>query len=142
MLTPKAEMRKVRRAAKSLVEGRALLERLTEDDAIELMKEAIEEEVPPVSKISQLLLDDLSDKIEFTSMPVRQFVGQAVKAILVGEGFRVMETGVRISGDPVFRTGSTYEPIEPDEDATDDLLARFIATLNNEELDRVRELIA
>ncbi|ESZ27383.1 hypothetical protein X734_12625 [Mesorhizobium sp. L2C084A000] len=140
MLTPKAQMRKARRASKSIVGGDALLEFLQREDVLELLKEGIVEEVPPVSKISDLLMEELGEEVDLKALPVRQYIGYVVKAVLADDGYRVMETGVRIEGDQIFRSGSTYEAVEH-ETSDGDLLTRFIATLDRDELERARELV-
>ncbi|TIN95448.1 MAG: hypothetical protein E5Y06_11880 [Mesorhizobium sp.] len=93
-----------------------------------------------MAKISGLLKDELAGDVDLKAMPVRQFIGMTVKAVLATEGYEVMETGVRIADDPVFRSGATYRPstntAEPD-----DLLARFVSVLNVDELRYVQQLV-
>lgn len=139
MISSSPLIRKARRSAKAIVGGPALFERLQKLDVLNLMEEAITEEVPPVSKISRLLLADESLVVDLEAMPVRQFIGSAVRAILADEGYEVMESGVRISGDPVFRTGSTYAL--PDEKSVNDLLTRFISALTIEELQKAKAMV-
>ncbi|MBZ9772613.1 hypothetical protein [Mesorhizobium sp. CO1-1-8] len=140
MRSPNASIRRARRAAKSIVGGTTLLSALTSPRYIALMKTAVEEEVPPVSMISSLLTEELAADVDLRAVPVKQFIGMAVKAILEAEGFEVMETGVRIAGDPVFRSGATYQPAAGPEEP-DDLLARFVAMLSVDELHQVQRLV-
>ncbi|TAY16708.1 hypothetical protein ELH91_07935 [Rhizobium leguminosarum] len=105
--------------------GDTLLGKLTSQPYINEMKKGVEENVPPVSKISHLLQEHFVSVPDITALAVRQFVGMAVRAILAEEGYEVEERGVRISGDPVFRSGSTYRLVKTDEEEEEDLLVRF-----------------
>lgn len=141
MLPPNAQFRKARRASKSIVGGDALWSALNDTSTIALMVEAIAEEVPPVSKISETLMETVGDEVALKALPVRQFIGMAVKAILAKEGYEVMETGVKIADDPIFRSGATYQRVEEPEDDTDDLLSRLVNAMNPDELHRLDKLV-
>ena len=39
---------------------------------------------------------------------MKQSIGISVRAVLEEEGFHVIEKGVRLKKDPIFRTGSVY----------------------------------
>jgi hypothetical protein len=140
MRSPNASIRKARRTAKGITGGTALLSALTSPRYIALMKTAVEEEVPPVSMISSLLAEELAADADLMANPVKQFIGMAVKAILEAEGFEVMESGVRITGDRIFKSGTTYQPASGPEEP-DDLLVRFVAMLNVDELQQVQRLV-
>jgi hypothetical protein len=140
-----ALIRRAKRSAKSILGGEELLQLLLTPKFMELMKAAVPLEIPPVANISQDLADfEFREDVDLHAMPVRQFIGMTVKAVMVTQGFEVMETGVKISGDPIFRSGSTYQKGEAQEDAEDDedLLARFVASLNARELTRLQKLVA
>lgn len=64
----------------------------------------------------------------------------AVKAILLAEGYELEDTGIRISNDPVFRSGSTYRPSSEKED-DEDFLSRFVDMLNPDELRHLQDLV-
>jgi hypothetical protein len=66
-------------------------------------------------------------------MPLKQFAGLCVRAVLEEEGFEVAETGVRVSNDPIFRTGSTYQRVKAQKSASSSLLVRLIGALTEEE---------
>ena len=59
--------------------------------------------------------------------------------MLEEEGFEVAEVGVRLSKDPVFRTGSVYRR-HSDSDSTD-LLARFVEKFTDDEARRLKVLL-
>lgn len=80
------------------------------------------------------------DEPDIGALPVRQFIGMAVRAILSEKGYEVEERGIRISGDPVFRTGATYRLVSAEEN-DDDLLVRFVDMLNPGELRRLHDLV-
>jgi hypothetical protein len=44
--------------------------------------------------------------------PIKQYTGLCVRAVLEEEGFELVQTGVRVSKDPIFRTGSVYQRSE------------------------------
>ncbi|WP_454265435.1 hypothetical protein [Sinorhizobium fredii] len=136
-------MRKARRASQSIVGGDKLMDALTSKAYVSAMVEGIREEVPPVSKISHMLHEQFPGNApDLKATPVRQFIGMAVKAILMDEGYELDETGVRIANDPVFRTGSTYRLAAASEvEEDDDILARFVAMLNPDELRRLQDLV-
>lgn len=142
MRSTNALIRKATRASKSIVEGDKLLSALTSPRYINAMKEGVLEEVPPVSKISHMLKEQFPEKPDLRSTPVRQFIGMAVRAILSDQGYELEESGVRIPDDPVFRSGSTYRPRATSEvEEDDDILARFVAMLNPDELRRLHDLV-
>lgn len=120
-------MRRAERAATSLVNGQAILETIkaARRDLIAAAKQSR----PPVAAVSETLLCKHGTEIKAT--PVKQFVGLAVRAILEEAGFEVAYTGVRINGDPVFRTGSVYRPRTDDHEAPqqDDALERMLRAL-------------
>jgi hypothetical protein len=43
---------------------------------------------------------------------VKQSIGISIRAVLEDECFRVVEKGVPLKKDPIFRTGSVYAPVE------------------------------
>jgi hypothetical protein len=95
------------------------MEFLGRPDTRERLVRAADAGDPPVAAISEELRAQFG--LDAKVLPVRQFVGLAVKGILAEEGFSVAETGVRIPGDPVFTTGATYSRQEPQaaDEATD-----------------------
>ena len=103
----KRALAKARRAAQSLTRGDDILACI-EANKDELI-EGADEGVPPVSKIGSILHRRFGDDVKH--LPVRQWVGTVVRAILVLEGFEVDESGIRVS-DPVFKSGSTYRRVD------------------------------
>ncbi|MDB5585584.1 MAG: hypothetical protein JWP26_554 [Devosia sp.] len=139
-----ALIRRARRSAKSIVGGDELLHLLLTPNFITMMKAAVPLEIPPVANISRALKAfDFGEKVDLHALSVRQFIGTAVKAIMVTQGFELMETGVKIAGDPVFRSGATYQKADAllDAEDDDDLLSRFVAALNASELVRLKDLV-
>jgi hypothetical protein len=134
-------MRRARRAARTLKDGEAILARLQEDDARALLLEAVEDEMPSVAKVSTMLLAGFGQPVK--QLPVRQFVGMAVKAVMAEEGYAPIETGVRIPGDPVFTTGAVYGKVEESEEqeAEDDILRTMIAALSASQKRRLAEML-
>jgi hypothetical protein len=134
-------IRKAQRGSRSIVGGEELLQVLTSGPYIIALEEGVEEEVPPVSKISHMLKERFpGNEPDLKAMPVRQFIGSAVRAILSERGYALDESGVRIPNDPIFSTGSTYRKIEEEDDA-EDFLERFVEMLSPAELRRLQVLI-
>ncbi len=127
-------MRRAERAATSLVAGEAILATLKNEQT--RLVAAAKQSRPPVAAVSGILLKKHGDTV--MELPVRQFVGLAVRAILEEAGFEVAYTGVRINGDPVFRTGSVYRPHTDDNDAPemDDVLERMMKALTADQARR------
>jgi hypothetical protein len=127
-------MRRAERAATALVDGEAILGTLNAARA--RLVAAAKQSRPPVAAVSEILLEKHGDEIKKT--PVRQFVGIAVRAILEEAGFEVAYTGVRINGDPVFRTGSVYKLREDNPAAleVDDALDRMMKSLTTDQAQR------
>ena len=73
--------------------------------------------------------------------PVKQFAGVCVRAVLEEEGFQVAAKGVRVSKDPVFRTGSTYEQIPVGTTDKTTFLMRLVQCMTDEEAGEVLELL-
>ena len=73
--------------------------------------------------------------------PVKQFAGLCIRAVLEEEGFQLTDKGVRISKDPVFRTGSTYVRVNADQAAGRTLLARFVQVLSDQEARELLQLL-
>jgi hypothetical protein len=127
-------MRRAERAATALVDGEAILGTLNAARA--RLVAAAKQSRPPVAAVSEILLEKHGEEIKKT--PVRQFVGLAVRAILEEAGFEVAYTGVRINGDPVFRTGSVYRLRTDEDDApeVDDALDRMMKSLTPDQAQR------
>jgi len=127
-------MRRAERAATALVNGEAILQTLKAARA--RLIAAAKQSRPPVAAVSTTLLEKHGNEIKQT--PVRQFIGLAVRAILEDAGFEVAYTGVRINGDPVFRTGSVYRSRTNDDDApeADDALERMMKSLTPDQAQR------
>jgi hypothetical protein len=102
-------MLRAKRAARALHRGDEILAFVGQREVRASLVAAAKAGVPPVASISEELKAKIGEEV--TSLPVRSFVGICVRAILEEEGFEVAEKGVRISGDPVFRTGSVYRPV-------------------------------
>ncbi|WP_455960606.1 hypothetical protein [Methylorubrum aminovorans] len=88
---------------------------------------------PPVAAVSRELVERIgAEKASLTN--VKQFIGLCIRAVLEEEGFAVEGAGVRLSHDPVFKTGSVYRRQDPQGSANaSDLLLRFLESLNDEE---------
>ena len=127
-------MRRAERAATALVNGEAILETLK--TARTRLIAAAKQSRPPVAAVSTTLLEKHGNEIKQT--PVRQFIGLAVRAILEEAGFEVAYTGVRINGDPVFRTGSVYRLRTGDNEAPEatDVFDRMMKSLTPDEAQR------
>jgi hypothetical protein len=103
-----------------------------------LLVAAADSGAPPVTAISGKLLELVGPK-DAKLTPVRQFTGLCVRAVLEEEGFELAEVGVRLSQDPVFRTGAVYRRQSASEST--DLLSRLVESLTDEEAGRLKLLL-
>ena len=135
-------MTRARRSAAAVRRGPEILKLLLSDDARKALKGAAGRGEPPVTAVSDMLFSRFGEDMSFT--PVRQFTGLVVRAILEEEGFRVAEIGVRISRDPIFRTGAVYEPTADEKKAgsLESLVAFLTERLSNSEIRRLRQLLS
>jgi hypothetical protein len=109
--------KRVQRAARSVLMGPEILDRLEQPDARALLVEGAQENMPSVSKVAVLLRDKFTAAV-MAQPPVKTLVGMAVRAILAEEGYERVERGVRTDRtvDPVFSTGSVYALIKEDDE--------------------------
>jgi hypothetical protein len=98
----------VRRSARAVLQGPALLEFITTPRTREVLVAAAEAGHPPVASISEDIRQLIGLK-DAKLLPVRQFVGRCVRAVLEEAGFEVAAAGVRLSHDRIFRSGSVYQ---------------------------------
>ena len=133
-------MRRATRSARALRHGPEVLELIQEPKTRRLLVAAAERGEPPVTAISDKLLQLIPAK-DAKLMPLKQFAGLCVRAVLEEEGFEVAETGVRVSNDPVFRTGSTYRRIQAEQRRSSELLVRIIQDLTDEEARQALRLL-
>jgi hypothetical protein len=133
-------MRRAARSARAVLHGPEILELVLETKTRRLLVAAAESGAPPVTALSDRLLKLVPMK-DAKLTPLKQFVGLCVRAVLEEEGFEVAETGVRVSKDAIFRTGSTYQRTQADEHITSGLLARIIQNLTDEEARQAARLL-
>jgi len=131
-MTETRTMRRAVRSARAILHGPQILELVQQPKVRRALISAAESGVPPVSAISGSLIGVISAKDAKLTV-IKQFVGLCVRAVLEQEGFDVAQTGVRLSGDPIFRTGATYTraPHSPNDKAR--LLVRILETLTDDE---------
>jgi len=130
-------MKRATRAAKSVKGGTDLLNRLKQEDAIDLMIEGVEEEVPSVSKIASIVVEEVGSVAAARLPTIKTLVGLCVRAILAQEGYVKSERGVRTDPksdtDRIFSTGTVYLKAEPEKDEEDegaDELVDLIVTVS------------
>ena len=131
-------MRRAMRSARAVVHGQRILDFIGETKTRRSLVKAAEAGAPPVTAIGGQLVE-LIGKNDAKLQPVKQFVGVCVRAVLEQEGFEVVEKGVRVSGDPIFRSGSTYERAAQRRART--LLERFAASLTDGEARELAKLL-
>jgi hypothetical protein len=126
-------MQRARRAARAVLHGPKILDFMTSDRARALLISAAQAGHPPVAAVSGELVRLVGLK-DAKLTPVKQYVGACIRAVLDEEGFEVAETGVRLSGDPIFRTGAVYRKAtaQPASSAHD-VLRRWLGALTDEE---------
>jgi hypothetical protein len=107
---------RVLHASRAVKRGKAILDFISTPPVRELLVAEAERGLPPVGGISEPLLKkfghDPKSREEIVSLPVKQFVGLCVRAVLQEEGFEVAQKGVRVyDANRVFRVGSIYKRV-------------------------------
>jgi hypothetical protein len=134
-------MQLVERSARAVLHGPAILQFVRTPKVRAKLIVAAETGAPPVTAISSELIN-LVGAVDAKLAPVKQFTGRCVRAVLEEEGFELVETGVRLSNDPVFRTASVYKRISaPEKTGAPSLLVRFIETLTDAEARQALQLL-
>jgi hypothetical protein len=132
-------MRRARRSARAVLHGPEILEFVSSKEGRRLIFEAAKAGVPPVTALSTAIIEKIGER-DAKLIPVKQFIGVCVRAVLEDEGFEIASKGVRVSNDPLFSTGATYQPIRSPSVRLE-LLERFLRALNDEEVqDAIRIL--
>jgi hypothetical protein len=132
-------MRRAVRSTRAVLHGAEILEFIRNPKTRRKLVAAAESGRPPVTGISEDLKELIGKDVKL--QPIRQFVGVCVRAVLEEEGFQVADTGVRVSKDPVFRTGATYERSLVEKTKKSALLLRFIESLTEEEAKEALRLL-
>ncbi len=132
-------MRRAIRSARAVTHGPKILEFLGTRDNRHALAVAAKAGVPPVTAISTALIKEIGAD-DAGQIRVKQFVGVCVRAILEEEGFEVAAKGVRVSNDPVFRTGTTYQ-LPRSISARSSFLERVIRSLTDEEAKEAVDLL-
>jgi hypothetical protein len=132
-------MRRAVRSARAVRYGDRILKFVQDPRTRQKLIKAAESGAPPITAISHQLAELVGAKY-VKLPPVKQFAGVCVRAVLEEEGFQVAAKGVRVSHDPVFRTGSTYERI-PVATKKATFLTRLVQCMTDEEAIEVLELL-
>jgi len=133
-------MRRATRSARAVAHGPEILGFLKSESSRELLRLTADSGAPPVAAISADIIQ-LIGLEDAKLAPVKQFVGVCVRAILEEAGYQPAARGVRLSKDPLFRTGTTYER-QAARTGPLNLLERFIRALTPEELTVAAELVS
>lgn len=119
-------MKRAERAAKTVKHGSEILTLMKTPTMRGLLVEGVNEGIPPISKISQLLVKGFPVE-DLRTVPVKTSIGLFARAVLAYEDCERVERGVRTnrSTDPLFTSGSVYRHVEPlpdgDADVHDEL---------------------
>jgi len=138
---PGKSMRRVERRARAFRHGPEILQFVRTPHVRAILIAAAETGTPPVTAISAQLIK-LVGAAHARLMPIKQFTGRCVRAVLEEADFELVETGVRLSNDPVFRTASVYKRnTAPEKGDAAKLLVRFIASLTDAEAQQALRLL-
>lgn len=134
-------MQRAERSARAVLHGPEILQFVRKPKVRAKLVAAAETGAPPVTAIS-VELKTLVGAVDVKLTPIKQFAGRCVRAVLEEEGFELVETGVRVSNDAVFRTASVYERTSAlgKSDPTE-LLVRLIASLTDAEARKALRLL-
>jgi len=134
-------MRRAQRSAPAVREGARILDFIRSANVRKRLVSAAESGSVPITSISSDLKELVGKKLA-KLLPIKRFAGLCVRAVLEEEGFELVQTGVTVSKDPLFRTGSVYQRHETEEqEPASDLLARFIESLTDREVARALKLL-
>jgi len=133
-------MRRAVRSQRAVLHGPAILKFVRRPRTRQKLIAAAEEGAPPITAISSRLVELVGSE-DAKLQPVKQFAGVCVRAVLEEEGFQVAAKGVRVSNDPVFRTGSTYERIPVGTIKKTTFLGRLVQCMTDDEASQVLELL-
>jgi hypothetical protein len=131
-------MRRAMRSAHAVRHGTRILEFIQRPETRQKLIAAATAGNPPVTAVSHQILRFAGRDAKVPL--VKQFVGLCIRAVLEQEGFQVAAKGVRVSNDPVFRTGSTYDR-DPVPTKARSFLARMVQSLTDEEADELLTLL-
>jgi hypothetical protein len=132
-------MRRAVRSARAVIDGPRILEFIQDPKTRQKLITAAESGAPPITAIGGRLAQLVGAK-DVKLQPVKQFAGLCVRGVLEEAGFQVAAKGVRVSHDPVFRTGSTYERI-PAATKKASFLTRLVQCMTDREASEVLELL-
>jgi hypothetical protein len=132
---------RLQRLTHSLADGEAIIAFLQEPAQVSAMIAAADRGLPSVVGVSRPLLDRFGSKVKQTIH--KQYTGMAVRWIIEQHGFQVLDQGVKISGDPVYASGTRYVRREPTtarahlpiaDEKQIDIIERFVSVLDVPEL--------
>jgi hypothetical protein len=134
-------MRRAQRSAPAVREGSRILGFIRSANVRKRLAAAAESGSVPITSISSDLQELVGRNLAKLA-PIKRFAGLCVRAVLEEEGFELVQTGVTVSKDPLFRTGSVYQRREAEEqEPASDVLARFIASLTDSDAARALKLL-
>jgi hypothetical protein len=131
-------MRRAMRSARAVLHGTHILEFIQRPETRQKLIAAADAGAPPVTAISSQVVKLAGRDAKLP--PVKQFVGLCIRAVLEQEGFQAAAKGVRVSKDPIFRTGSTYER-KPAAAKGRVFFARMVEALTDQEADELLALL-
>lgn len=126
---------RARRTARAIDRGQEILDLLCMPELQAAITATANLGQPPVSAISQRLLDTFGRHTMQTTA-TKMFVGLCVRAIL-GEEYELAASRVRMSNDPLFSTGAVYKKL-PQTNSSDEkflYLHRILRAVDDIELD-------
>jgi hypothetical protein len=109
-------MKRAVHAATAMTCGKEILEFIVSPRIRKMLVREAQNGAPPAGAISTRLLrkfgSDEEARKRIRTVPVKQFIGMCVRAVLEEEGYRIAQKGVRMYGNELFNTGSVYEPVK------------------------------
>lgn len=127
-------MTRVRRMARAFPAGAAILEFLCSADGRRLLTEAAARGNPPVTAVSQPLIELLGNDA-LKPVGAKQFAGLVTRAVLAQEGYVPIRSGVRLRNDPAFTAGTIYSKrFGTRPKGQDELLKRLLDSLTADEI--------
>lgn len=113
------KLAKSERAARSILRGPEIFAFVTRNKPLLLHSAKTNAEVPPIAVLGPLLYAEFADCVR--NVRVKQWIGGLAKALLASEYYEIRRSGVRIVGDPLFATGSTYRFVGRGSDSPESL---------------------
>ncbi len=125
--------------ARHIEDGDKLFSYLTSRQARDAMLKAVDDGVPPLSRLSAGLAERFPSSAH--TLPARQMAGLAVLAVLTDEGCEVERAQVRLRGDPLFAVAASFRRAVVPPPRGCEWIERLVGMMTDQEAGHARALL-